>query len=456
MKKKLLVIDDEPLIRMSLSEGLKDETLDVITAQAGTEAIKLINSENFDFIITDLKLPDISGIDILKYVKNISPETSVIMMTAYGTSDTAVESIKMGAFDYITKPFSIEEIKILLKRAEKLTKLEEENVLLKKQLTKQANIEIVGISRPIVDIKNSILTIANNDSPVLITGETGSGKELIADAIHYFSRRKNAPYIKINCAAIPETLLESELFGYERGAFTGAFQQKKGKIELANSGTLFLDEIGDMPATLQAKLLRVLETKEIERLGGTNSQKLDLRIICATKKNLKEEIKLGNFREDLFYRVNVFSIHLPPLRERKEDIPLLAYHFLQLHSTATNKKITTISDKTLRILNSYTFPGNVRELNNIIERAVMLCSDGIIDTSILPHELLMTSTEEIPCKNNSKLKNILEECEKTTIIRVLKEAGGKKTEAAIRLGITRKTLWEKIKKHHIKLNDASD
>jgi len=452
MKNKLLIIDDEPLIRMSLNEGLKDATLDVITAKTGREAIELIKNDTFDFIITDIKLPDINGLEILKFVKDVSPKTSVIIMTAYGTSENAVDAIKMGAFDYITKPFSIEEIKIILSRAEKLVMLEEENTILKERLNIQPNLEIVGISKPMIEIKNSILTIANSDSPVLITGETGTGKELIADAIHYSSKRKSFPYIKINCAAIPETLLESELFGFEKGAFTGAFQQRKGKIELANHGTLFLDEIGDMPTSLQAKLLRVLQFKEIERLGGSKNIKVDIRIIVATKKNLKEEIRKGNFREDLFYRINVFHIHLPPLKERKEDIPLLTNYFLKMHSLKSNKNIEKISDDAMEAIKNYDFPGNVRELNNIIERAVMLCSDSKIDKSLLPIDLIKLP-ENVSCESTLNLKRAIEECEKSTIMRALNEARWRKTDAAEILGISRKALWEKIRKYNIKIQN---
>lgn len=449
MNRKLLIIDDEPLIRMSLQEGLKSETLEVKTAKTGKEGIEFLNTESFDFVITDIKLPDINGMGILKYIKENLPETTVIIITAYGTAETAVEAMKMGAFDYITKPFSIDEIKIILTRAEKISKLEQENRLLREQITRPQQVEIIGTTREIVNIKNSILTVAQSDSPVLITGETGTGKELVADAIHYSSRRKDFPYIKINCAAIPETLLESELFGYERGAFTGAYQQKKGKIELANHGTLFLDEIGDMPISIQAKLLRVLQTKEIDRLGGTQPHKVDIRIIVATKKNLKEEIQKGNFREDLFYRINVFNFHLPPLRERKDDIPLLSYYFLQQHSKNTNKKIVKISEETLDILTNYDFPGNVRELNNIIERAVMLCPDGVINPSLLPHEIRVKSSDQKSCNNGSTLKDALEACERQTILKALAEANWKKSEAAERLGISRKALWEKIKKYNI-------
>lgn len=456
MKNKLLIIDDEPLIRMSLNEGLKDTGLEIVTARSGKEAMEILNSDNFGFIITDYKLPDLNGLEILKLVKNTYPDTIVIMMTAYGTSETAIDAIKMGAFDYITKPFSIEEIKIILAKAKQFSLLENENVLLKEQLTKQSNIEIVGVSEAIVKIKNSILTIANSDSPVLITGETGTGKELIADAIHYSSRRKNYPYIKINCAAIPETLLESELFGYEKGAFTGAFQLKKGKIELADTGTLFLDEIGDMPVALQAKLLRVLETKEFERLGGSKSIKVNIRIIVATKKDLKEEIQKGNFREDLFYRINVFHIHLPPLRERREDIPLLTRYFLEKHSKLSNKKITGVTDEVFEIFKKYLFPGNIRELNNIIERAVMLCADSVIDHSLLPHELLDNAGTVIECSSSLNLKEALEACEKQMILKALKETGWRKTEAAEKLGISRKALWEKLKKYQIETGIDSE
>lgn len=448
---RILIIDDEPLMRISISDALKADEYSVTETGMGRDGINHIRDNGFDIVITDLRLPDVDGIEVLKACKRHSPETMVILITAYGSVDTAVEAMKYGAYDYITKPFSMDELLLMTKRLIRLRDLEEENLILKEQVEGRYNFDgIIGKSEKMKEIFEKVKIVSQTDSTVLLFGESGTGKELIANAIHYNSPRKDGPFIKISCAAVPETLLEAELFGYERGAFTGAVKQKKGRFELANRGTLFLDEIGEMSLTIQVKLLRVLQEKEFDRLGGIETLSADVRIICATQRDLKKEVQKGTFREDLYYRLNVVPITLPPLRERKDDILLLANHFLKYFSELYKKTVRNFSIEAKELLLRYPFPGNVRELENSVERAVVLGKGEDIQPWDLAEDVnsgMGTDYVKVIQKiqNHENLSKALKEFEKRYITRVLEETKGNKSLAAKLLGVSRKTLWEKCK-----------
>ncbi len=446
----ILIIDDEPLMRISISDALKVEGYNVMSAETGGEGLKSIKDNSYDVVITDLRLPEVDGVQILKSCKQISPRTKVLMITAYGSVDTAVEAMKIGAYDYITKPFSMDELILTVKRLIALRDLEDENIYLKEKIEERYEFSgIIGKSDKMKDIFEKIEIIAPTDTTVLITGESGTGKELVANAIHYNSPRKNEAFIKVSCAALPETLLEAELFGHERGAFTGALKQKKGRFELAHKGTLFLDEIGEINQTVQVKLLRVLQEREFERLGGTSTINVDVRIIGATQRDLKKEVQKGSFREDLYYRLNVVPVHLPPLRDRKEDILLLTEHFLNMYSKHMNKPMRGISIEAREFILKYDFPGNIRELENAVKRALTLSRDKEIQPWDLPEDMCTI------CREGSKMGEMLSYSEplptamslfeKQYISKVLEETKGNKTLASKLLGISRKTLWEKCK-----------
>ncbi len=438
-------------MRISISDALKADEYSVTETGMGRDGINHIRDNGFDIVITDLRLPDVDGIEVLKACKRHSPETMVILITAYGSVDTAVEAMKYGAYDYITKPFSMDELLLMTKRLIRLRDLEEENLILKEQVEGRYNFDgIIGKSEKMKEIFEKVKIVSQTDSTVLLFGESGTGKELIANAIHYNSPRKDGPFIKISCAAVPETLLEAELFGYERGAFTGAVKQKKGRFELANRGTLFLDEIGEMSLTIQVKLLRVLQEKEFDRLGGIETLSADVRIICATQRDLKKEVQKGTFREDLYYRLNVVPITLPPLRERKDDILLLANHFLKYFSELYKKTVRNFSIEAKELLLRYPFPGNVRELENSVERAVVLGKGEDIQPWDLAEDVnsgMGTDYVKVIQKiqNHENLSKALKEFEKRYITRVLEETKGNKSLAAKLLGVSRKTLWEKCK-----------
>ncbi len=451
MKEKILIVEDDPAMRLGMTHFLKSHNYEVKSYDNGIEALEIIESEIFDIAIVDLKLPDIDGIKLLQTIKKKSPNTVVIIITAFAEIKTAVQAIKEGAFDYIAKPFSNDELLLIIERSLKFRNLELEVEYLRKTVRGKEVFEgLVGISNSMREIFEKIRVVSQTDVPVLIQGDSGTGKELIADAIQRLSSRKNAPYIKINCAAIPETLFESELFGFEKGAFTGATETKTGKLELANGGTLFFDEIADMPLSLQAKLLRVIEDGIVYRLGGKEPIVVNLRFIYATCKNIKELIKVEKFREDLFYRINVVPITIPPLKERREDIPVLIEHYLEYFAKKYNKTKIQISPSAYEALLTYDYPGNVRELKHAIERGVILSKDGIMDLKHLPEEISALTSMEMNCLNKSiSLKECLEKFERTIILKTLKECDGKKTEAAKRLGISRKALWEKIKAYRI-------
>ena len=446
----ILIIDDEPLMRISISDALKVEGYNVMSAETGGEGLKSIKNNSYDVVITDLRLPEVDGVQILKSCKQISPRTKVLMITAYGSVDTAVEAMKIGAYDYITKPFSMDEFILTVKRLIALRDLEDENIYLKEKIEERYEFSgIIGKSDKMKDIFEKIEIIAPTDTTVLITGESGTGKELVANAIHYNSPRKNEAFIKVSCAALPETLLEAELFGHERGAFTGALKQKKGRFELAHKGTLFLDEIGEINQTVQVKLLRVLQGREFERLGGTSTINVDVRIIGATQRDLKKEVQKGSFREDLYYRLNVVPVHLPALRDRKEDILLLMEHFLNMYSKHMNKPMRGISIEAREFILKYDYPGNIRELENAVKRALTLSRDKEIQPWDLPEDMCTI------CREGSKvgerlsysepLPTAMSLFEKQYVSKVLEETKGNKTLASKLLGISRKTLWEKCK-----------
>ncbi len=450
MKHKILVIEDEPSMRLGMSHFLSSSGYIVDTCKDGAEGMSSIEKDKFDLIITDLKLPYYDGLTLLKHIRAVSPDSGVIIMTAYADIKTAVQAIKEGAFDYIAKPFSNEELLVAIERFLKFHNLEMELIRLKESIREKKGFEnLIGISPAMKDIFDRIASVAGTDVPVLIQGESGTGKELVANAIHKLSHRNDRPFIKMNCAAIPEDLFESELFGHEKGAFTGAKETRKGKFEFADSGTIFFDEISDIPLSLQPKLLRVLEDNIITKLGGNTSIKVDVRSIFAASKNLKDCIASGAFREELFYRINVVPIILPSLRERKEDIPDLIDNFLAHFKDKYKRPDLTVSQPAYDALLSYNYPGNVRELKHAIERAVILSKDGIIDIRHLPDEVSGTSGLNTCIKGDLSLEESIRYVERQRIVRALNESEGRKIDAANSLGISRKALWKKIKEYGI-------
>jgi two-component system NtrC family response regulator len=429
---------------------LSPEGYEIVTSEKAQEALRMIQEADVDLVLTDMKMPGMSGMELLEEAKKIKPEVPVIMMTAYGTIEMAVEAMKKHAYDYITKPFQNEELKLTIRKALDNYRLLKENRRLSAALTERYGYRnIVGKSKPMQKVYDLIAKVAQSKASVLITGPSGTGKELIAKAIHYESLRKDRPFISVNCGALAETLLESELFGHEKGAFTGAITMKKGRFELADGGTLFLDEIGDMSPPLQVKLLRVLQEMEFERVGGTKTIKIDVRVLSASNRNLKDDVAGGVFREDLFYRLNVIHIEVPPLRERVEDVRLLVSHFIDKYGTG--KKIE-LSPQAWEALYTHSWPGNVRELENVIERAVVLNSEGLIDLKDLPAEFTKAKGDLdvdrfIPPE--APLQGTLEEIEEKLIRRALKQSGNVQSHAAEQLGITKSLIQHKMKKYNI-------
>jgi DNA-binding NtrC family response regulator len=446
MKKNILIVEDDPIMRLGMEQCLSSQGFAVALCDDGAQGVSTLEKRRFDLVITDLRLPHHDGFEILRKTKASSPDTGVIVVTGYAEIKSSVQAIKDGAFDYIAKPFSNEELLIAVDRFFKFRKLEDEVTFLRETLKEKAEFEnIIGVSAPMKAVFDRISSVADTDVPVLIQGESGTGKELVANAIHHLSRRIGKPFVKINCAAIPETLFESELFGHEKGAFTGAMEPRKGKFEFANGGSIFFDEIGDIPLSLQPKLLRVLEENSVTRLGGNLPVSVNVRGIYATSKNLKEYASAGKFREDLFYRINVVPISLPPLRERTEDIPFLVDHFLAHFKEKFGKKNVAMSQPAYDALLSYNYPGNVRELKHALERAVVLAKDGTIDVRYLPDEIIGTS-ERTPCiAEGLSLEASLQCFERMKIQKALKDSDGRKLEAANTLGISRKVLWKKLK-----------
>jgi DNA-binding NtrC family response regulator len=443
---KILLIDDEETGREALTLLLKAAGHAVKSAGAGSEAFQTLTRDTFDIVITDLFLPDASGIDILKKVKEDAPLTEVILITGHASAETAVKAMKEGAFDYITKPLNFDELKIIIGKAVEKRQLLSENVYLRKQLRDKFEFaNIIGSSPAMQHVFALMKRIVKTDSTVLIAGESGTGKELVAKAIHFNGGRRDKPFIAVHCGAIPENLLESELFGYVKGAFTGAMRDKIGKFEAAHGGTIFLDEIGTMPMQLQTKLLRVLQEEEVERVGSTRPVKIDVRIISATNLDLAEEVKKGTFREDLFYRLNVIPLQLPPLRERVEDILPLAKHFLAKYCKEMQRRNMSLANDTLEALESYQWPGNVRELENVMERVAALTEDNTVTVQDLPHNIREEGLTRLTGKGVDLVK-VLAEIERGMIRDALVLSDGVKARAAALLNLNRTTLVEKMRR----------
>lgn len=448
MSDSIIVIEDEKIVRVSLVDALTTEGYTVLSVENGNDALVTLEEGHFSLVITDIRLPGAGGIDILRKSLSESPATPVIMMTAYGDIKDAVEAMRIGAFDYITKPFDLDEMLMSVARALKMRRITEENIRMRKELSSFYGApKIISESKTMQAVFNLLEKISRTESTVLILGESGTGKELVASTIHFQSSRKDRPIVRVNCAALPDELIESELFGYEKGAFTGAAARKPGRFDMADGGTIFLDEIGDLPLLTQTKILRVLEEKTFERLGGTTSITADVRIITATNKDLEKEVHKERFREDLYYRLNVIPIELPPLRDRKEDIPPLVDAFCRKFNDQMGSDVT-FSPEAVDVLVNYAFPGNVRELLNIVERYVALSDNGFVQPADLPPHIVKHRQEKTVL---STLQEITAEAEREHIRRILNLTKGSRSKAAAILGISRKTLWEKINLHQLDL-----
>ena len=447
----LLIVDDEQGQREILSGYLKKKGYTVYTASSGTEGIQSVKNYPIDIIISDFKMPDKTGIEVLEAVKSINPEISFVMVTAFGTIENAVKAMRLGAYDYLAKPIDLDELDILLERIIEHKNLKSENQYLKQQLEERFKISsIISQSPRMEEAVNLAARVAESKATVLITGENGTGKEVLAKAIHFISPRKNNPFIAVNIPALSENLMESEIFGHERGAFTGADKMKKGRFELANKGTIFLDEIGDVPLPMQVKLLRVLQEQQIERVGGTETIPIDVRIIAATNQNLEKKIKEGTFREDLFYRLNIVAIKIPPLRERKEDILPLIEFFLLKYANENKKETFTISKEAVDQLMKYSYPGNVRELENSIERAVVLARGNTLTQNDLPMSIKGFIREEVSELTEGNLVEKVEALERKLILNALTKSNGYQTQAGKLLGLTERNLRYKLQKYGIR------
>ena len=447
-KPNILIIDDEEAIRDSCSQVYKKEGYTVKEAKDGLQGLKLFKKEFFHIVLLDLKLPGIDGMEVLAKIKEDDPETPVIIMTAYASIESAVQAMRYGAFDYITKPFNPLELRVVTKKALGSRKIFLENLYLRKELEAKSEFEtIVGKSQAMEKVLEIVRRVSPTESTVLITGESGTGKELIAREIHQHSTRNRGPFVAVDCGALVESLFESELFGHVRGSFTGAYETKHGRFEVANGGTIFFDEISNISLNIQANLLRVIQEREVIRVGSSKPIKVDVRILAATNENLVDAVRKGIFREDLFYRLSVVPIDIPPLRERKEDIPLLVEHFLQKYNKRAKKRITSVSNQVKKMLMDYDWPGNIRELENTIERAVVLSKGREIEAENLLYHGIHTSSE----LNYSSGKNFrtLEELENDYIKYVLETQLGNRGKTAEILGVDRKTLWSKIKKYDL-------
>jgi len=454
----ILVVDDDQNAKETLHRFLEMQGFEVVGASDGEDALNRTREQTFDVIVTDLKMPKIDGIELIREVKTASPSTICIVVTGFASIDSAVEAMKAGAFDYVSKPFQLEEIKLVVQRALEYKRLQDENFSLRKQLKRRYKFDsIVGDSPRMQDVFRLIEKVADSDSTILLTGESGTGKELAARAIHYNSRRKDRCLVPVNCGAIPENLLESELFGHVKGAFTGATASRIGRFEAANGGTIFLDEIGDMSPNLQVKVLRVLQEQEFEPVGSAKSKKVDVRIIAATNQDLDEAVKRKDFREDLYYRLNVIPIHLPPLRDRLGDVALLSNHFMEKFSQRKRRAMKPLGHHIIEVLNRYDWPGNVRELENLVERLVILAEADEIRPDDLPEKIYSRQTMNLENEvfhfpdEGIDFNSLVEQFENRLIKAAMEKAEGNKNLAAKLLGLKRTTLVEKIKKKGVDL-----
>jgi len=462
MAERLLVVDDEPSMREFLEIMLTQDGYEVIAAASGEQGIDLFKRVDPALVLTDVKMPGMSGLDLIKHIRRLNSAVPVIVITAFASAEDALRAVREGAYDYISKPFQLDDLRIIIRNALEVHRLRRENLELRKSVEDRFRLgEIIGNSPQMQDIFNLISKIGPSNAGVLITGESGTGKELIAKAIHAHSPQASRPFITVNCAAIPENLLESELFGHVKGSFTGALAGKRGLVEMAHTGTLFLDEIGEVPLSLQAKLLRFLQEKEFRRVGDTESKKVEVRIIAATNKNLEEELQRGSFREDLYYRLNVIRINLPPLRERPEDIPLLIDYFLKKFCAAQNKRIEKVSSLAMRVLCNYNYPGNIRELENIIERCVTLEESDQLTAENMPRQLFQGEADSVGLTESEigpdgiDLEKTLESFERRLITRALEIAGNSRSKAAALLGISLRSLRYRLVKLGIEADDLA-
>ncbi|HXX82175.1 MAG TPA: sigma-54 dependent transcriptional regulator [Thermodesulfovibrionales bacterium] len=449
---RILIVDDEKVALKNLEHVIKKEGYEVVATQSGQNALRILEEQKFDVVLTDLKMEKVDGMQILKRCRELYPDIEVIMVTGFATLESAVESMKHGAFYYIAKPFRLDEVRKVVGEAVEKVRLKNENRQLREQIESyQGKVKIITQDAQMQRLLDTARQIAPTDCNVLITGESGTGKELFARYLHLHSKRSQGPFFAMNCGAFTEELLGNELFGHERGAFTGAAAMKKGLVEMASGGTLFLDEITEMSSSMQVKLLRVIQEREVLRLGATEPISVDVRFIAASNRDLQDAMKSGSFRQDLYFRLNVVSLHIPPLAERKDDIPLLSYYFLKKYSTLMNKEITEISQEVIDLIMNYDFPGNVRELENIIERGIALSTGRSIEVSHLPEDLRELSIRTFR-KREGKIPS-LEEQELSYIQWVLAEAGGNKTLAAQILGIDRVSLWRKLKRYGLEVSE---
>lgn len=457
MKSRILVVDDEESIREFLEIMLKKDGYEVTTAEDGLKAKEILAKKSFDMVISDMQMPHVTGIELLKHVKENFPDLVFMMITAFGTTETAVDAMKMGAYDYVTKPFKIDEVRMNIANALRSKNLETEVRVLKKELVKEYSFQnMIGNSTVMHAIFDLVKRVSHAPTNVLITGESGTGKEVVAKAIHYNGLLKEKPFVTINCGAIPENLMESEMFGHKKGSFTGAITDKTGLFEVADGGTLFLDEVGELPMTIQVKLLRAIQERVIRRVGAVDDIKIEVRIIAATNRNLEEMVQKGTFRQDLFYRLNVINIRTPSLRERSDDIPLLANHFLRKYNERLNKNISTISAEAMEILKKYNYPGNVRELENMIERTVALEAGSTILPESLP-PMVNTSTGRKMASSNEidigdeglDLEKVMGQIEKELLVKAIHSAGGVKKKAAKLLHISFRSMRYRIEKYNL-------
>ncbi len=456
MALRVLLVEDDPDVRVAVATALGDAGHDVIEVGDGAAALERLAAESFDVVVSDVRMPKVDGLTVFRRAREIAPRTAVILMTSFGTVADAVGALKQGAHDYITKPFDVEELVIRVAAIAEKRALERELEEARARLAGAADAAIVGGSPPMLKLLERLTTVAESDAPVLVTGETGTGKELVARRIHALSHRRGGPFVAVNCAAFPETLLEAELFGHERGAFTGAVKKRDGRFKAAHGGTLLLDEIAEMPLPAQAKLLRVLQDGVVEPLGTNERVRVDVRIVSATHRDLRRRIAEGPFREDLFYRLNVMGLHIPPLRERPGDLPLLLSHFLKAY-LPPGAKLPDVSVRAWQALTTYPFLGNVRELAHAIQHAVILAKGNAIDREHLPDDIAVVASSTSPDGAPLRpLAVVVKQAEREHLLKALAVTGGKRTQAAELLGISRKNLWEKLRAHGISDSDVDD